>query len=220
MNDTTCILVCMLHTAKRPGRDVAKTPRAEQTRNALLQAAFQEIYKSGFQSADLDAVLETAGVTRGALYYHFLNKEALGRAVVKEVVANLNREQWQLPLLNARDPVKSLIGIIRGISMTPDFGGCPLNNLAQEMSGLNKSFREDLRKVFIDWIASIAAALREGQKRGLVRDKVDPEEAATFLVATFEGYISLAKNARDARVLEAGKKELLRYVESLLKHDT
>jgi AcrR family transcriptional regulator len=207
-------------TTKRPKRHVAKALRAERTRNALLQAAFQEIYKSGFQSADLDAVLETAGVTRGALYYHFLNKEALGQAVVKEVVANQNREQWQLPLLNARDPIKSLKGIIRSISMTPDFGGCPLNNLAQEMSGLNEGFREGLRKVFIDWIASIAAALHEGQQGGSVRDEVDPEEAATFLVATFEGYISLAKNARDARVLEAGKKKMLHYVESLLKHES
>jgi AcrR family transcriptional regulator len=43
--------------------------------------------RSGFRSADLDAILAAAGVTRGALYYHSDNKKALGYAVVDEVIA-------------------------------------------------------------------------------------------------------------------------------------
>jgi AcrR family transcriptional regulator len=58
------------------------TPRdPERTRGRLLRAAFQEMHRSGFRNADLDAILARAGVTKGALYYHFDNKEALGYAL-------------------------------------------------------------------------------------------------------------------------------------------
>jgi AcrR family transcriptional regulator len=43
-----------------------------------LKAAFKEMHRSGFRSADLDAISAKAGVTKGALYYHFDDKEALG----------------------------------------------------------------------------------------------------------------------------------------------
>jgi TetR/AcrR family transcriptional repressor of nem operon len=194
------------------------TPRtAAVTRNLLLQAAFQEVYKSGFQSADLDAVLAKAGVTKGALYYHFANKRALGHAVVTEVIANVMCDKWLRPLRNAIDPIQVLVSIVQATSMKPEDlrGGCPLNNLAQEMSGLDEGFRKRLAKIFGDWLAGTAAALRAGQKRGLVRKDVDTEEAAAFLVATYEGYISLTKNSQDARVLQSGKKEIVRYLESL-----
>ena len=51
---------------------------SERTRERLLLAASREIYRVGFQSASLDTILAVAGVTKGALYYHFESKEALG----------------------------------------------------------------------------------------------------------------------------------------------
>jgi AcrR family transcriptional regulator len=64
----------------------------------LLRAAFREVYPSGFRTADVDAILAAAGVTKGALYHHFESKEALGHAVVDEVIAEMNRDKWLRPL--------------------------------------------------------------------------------------------------------------------------
>jgi TetR/AcrR family transcriptional repressor of nem operon len=79
----------------------------------LLRAAFQEIHRSGFRNADLDAILARAGVTRGALYYHFDSKEALGHAVVDEVIASNLHQKWVQPLQNAQDPIGVLVRIIQ-----------------------------------------------------------------------------------------------------------
>ena len=43
----------------------------------LVQAAFREVHKSGFENAGLDTILAATGVTKGALYYHFGSKKAL-----------------------------------------------------------------------------------------------------------------------------------------------
>jgi TetR/AcrR family transcriptional regulator, transcriptional repressor for nem operon len=190
---------------------------ADRTRDRLLQAAFQEIYHSGFRGADMDAILAKAGVTKGALYYHFAGKQALGYAVVDEVITAITREKWLKPLQDERDPVDALLRVLRSTSTKPeDFEcGCPLNNLAQEMSPLDEGFRTRLAKIFADWHGGIAGALRTGQKRGVMRMDFDANEVATFLLAAYEGLMSLAKNSQDARVLQSGKKSMIRYVESL-----
>ena len=52
----------------------------------MLKAGFREVYRSGFQSASIDTILAAANVAEGALYYHFESTEALGHAIVDEVV--------------------------------------------------------------------------------------------------------------------------------------
>jgi TetR/AcrR family transcriptional regulator, transcriptional repressor for nem operon len=183
----------------------------------LLQAAFQEIHRSGFRSADLDTILAKAGVTKGALYHHFGSKEALGYAVVDEVITGITREKWVQPLRNAKNAIDALVGIVQSTSIKPEDlqRGCSLNNLSQEMSPLDAGFRIRTAKVFRDWHDAIAKALREGQKRGVVRSEVNANETAAFVIAVYEGFISLAKNSQDARMLQSGQRSVIRHLESL-----
>ncbi|MFZ3216908.1 MAG: TetR/AcrR family transcriptional regulator [Candidatus Acidiferrales bacterium] len=198
-----------------PARIARRNP--ERTRGRLLQAAFREIHASGFRGTDLDTILATAGMTKGAVYHHFRNKEALGYAVVDEVITGITREKWLQPLQNSVNPIDGLIAIIRSTSLRPDHlrRGCPLNNLAQEMSPIDEGFRKRTAKVFRQWRGAIADALKSGQKRDLVRADVDPDETATFLIAVYEGYMSLAKTFRDVAGLQAGETMMIRYLESL-----
>jgi TetR/AcrR family transcriptional repressor of nem operon len=189
----------------------------ERTRERLLQAAFDEVHRSGFRGTDLDSILGAAGVTKGALYHHFDNKEALGYAVVDELIAGSMLNKWLRPLQNAEDPIVVLGSLIDAESVAPEDValGCPLNNLSQEMSPLDEGFRKRLAKVFKAWHGGVTAALRNGQKRGLVRGDVQPSDAAWFFIAAYEGYVSLAKTSRDPRVWKVGKKMLKRYLASL-----
>jgi TetR/AcrR family transcriptional regulator, transcriptional repressor for nem operon len=207
----------MLMARKTSRRRTTGLRDPERTREHLLHAASCEIYKSGYQSAGLDTMLAAAGVTKGALYHHFDSKEALGYAVVEEIIGPNLRAKWLRPLGGGNDPINTLIGIVQGESVRPEDvrGGCPLNNLAQEMSPLDEGFRKRLANVFQAWQEGIAAALREGQACGRVRRDVKPAEAAGFLIATLEGYVSLAKNAQDAKVMKAGIKNIVGWLRSL-----
>jgi TetR/AcrR family transcriptional regulator, transcriptional repressor for nem operon len=202
---------------KSPKRRATRTRDPEHTRERLLQAAFREIYRSGFQSASLDAILATAGVTKGALYYHFGSKQALGYSVVEEIIAPDTCGTWVLPLKNCQNPIDALIGIVQDIPVQPDAvcGGCALNNLAQEMSPLHAGFRKRLAAVFHAWRQGVTFALREGQAQGSVRRDVSPTESAGLLIAMVEGYASLAKNAQDPRVIKAGIRNIVGWLESL-----
>ena len=198
---------------KRRSRD------PERTRERLLQAGYREIYRSGFQSASIDTILAATNVTKGALYHHFQSKEALGHAIIDEVVATLPRDRWLLPLERSKDknPIDALIGIVRAIPTRPrDIkGGCPLMNLAQEMSPIDEQFRKRLETIFQAWQEGIATALRRGQSEGTVRRDLVPEEAATCLIAMIEGYAVLAKNSQDVKVWNMGIRNIVGWLKSL-----
>ncbi len=207
----------MLQVKQRSVHRTARSRDPERTRVRLLQAAFEEMYRSGYRSADLGAILAAAGVTKGALYYHFDNKEALGYAVVDEVIANSVDRKWVQPLRNAKDPIDAVVRIVQSESLKREDvqRGCPLLNLSQEMSGLDEGFRRRTAKLFKDWHDAIAEALREGQKRRVVRSDIDANETATFLIAAYEGYVVLTKNAQDARMMQSGQRRVIRLLESL-----
>jgi TetR/AcrR family transcriptional repressor of nem operon len=191
----------------------------QRTRQRLLQAAFREVYRSGFQSASLDTILASTRVTKGALYYHFESKEALGHAIIEEIVAEITRDRWLRPLQRSteKDPIDSLICVVRAIPARPRDvkGGCPLLNLTQEMSQLDEQFRRRLQRIFHAWQEGIAMVLQRGQHQGTVRRDLVPEQTASFLIAMVEGYEVLAKNAQDAKVWNMGIRNIVGWLRSL-----
>jgi AcrR family transcriptional regulator len=213
----------MLAARNNPKRRAAKLRDPKRTREHLLQAAFREVFRYGFQSAGVDTILAATNVTKGALYYHFESKEALGYAIIEEIVAKLTSDRWMLPLQRSKDkdPIDALIRIVRAIPHGPRDvkGGCPLVNLAQEMSQLDEQFRKRLERIFRAWQEGIAMALRRGQSQGTVRRELVAEETASFLIAMVEGYEVLAKNAQDANVWSVGVRNIVGWLRSLRPPD-
>ena len=189
------------------------------TREKLLRAAFEEIYRRGFQAASLDTIISHAGVTKGALYHHFPDKAALGQAVVDDVVKDLLLERW-LGVLEAQpgDPLTKLQGMLKAraveLSRHEIELGCPLNNLAQEMSPLDERFRRRISATFETWIDGFAKVLQEGQVGGTVRQDVDARQVATFVVSAIEGSFGLAKSARSPEMLRSNLQILGTLLES------
>jgi TetR/AcrR family transcriptional regulator, transcriptional repressor for nem operon len=192
----------------------------EVTRTALLQAAFAAMYRRGFQGTSLEDILKEAGVTKGALYHHFPDKSALGYAVVNEVVRGLLLERWLGPLDQPTlDPLTVLQEVFRtraaSLTALEVQLGCPLNNLAQEMSPLDEQFRRAIDATFAAWKQGFAQALARGQAAGTVRHDLDARRVAAFLVAAVEGSYGLAKSAGSRSMLRSNFDMLATFLDSL-----
>ena len=190
----------------------------DQTRQKLLECAFEEIHRSGFRSASLDSILDSSGMTKGALYHHFGSKAELGYAVVDEVIRPWVEENWK-PAAQAENVIDAAIGLCRELTRIRSEKaltcGCPFNNLINEMSSVDEGFRTRLQGILNDWRQGIALALREGQRRGSVRKDAEPVAAAAFIIASIEGSIGLAKANQSREFLEAGMRGLIDYLEHL-----
>jgi TetR/AcrR family transcriptional regulator, transcriptional repressor for nem operon len=208
-----------LSTRGKGSRRRVRQPDA--TRQKLLKAAFAEIHEHGYQAASLETILAGAGVTKGALYHHFENKAQLGHAVLDEVIVGLVLSDWLEPLEEQPDdPLSAMHEALRRKVVRFASGrglqlGCPLNNLANEMSPIDETFRRRVDAAFARWRGGFAAALQRGKLAGTVRADVDPERVAAFLVAAAEGSIGLAKSARSIEVLRSNYDLLGAYLETL-----
>lgn len=192
---------------------------ADATRQRILDAGAVEIHRHGFRNASVDRILADTGLTKGAFYHHFAAKADLGYAVIDESIRTLVLSKWVEPMESAVDPISGLVGglsdVCPGDSAMVCDCGCPLNNLAQEMSSIDETFRGKLLRVYAEWQDRTAAALFRGQGAGYVRADVDCRKAATFIISSVEGAAGLAKNHQDPEVLSACLEGMIRYLESL-----
>ena len=192
-----------------------------KTREKLLESAYSQIHRRGFQAVSLDEILRDTGVTKGALYHHFPNKTALGYAVVEEIIGPSIESFWLKPVLEAEDPITALELVIRKagdeMSLSDVQLGCPLNNLSQEMSAADEGFRQRLQAIYDLWRNGLATAFKQAQANGLMAPHHDPDSTATFIIATLEGCIGMAKNAQDMDVLMQCGAGVIQYLGSL-KH--
>ena len=85
---------------------------AEKRRAQLIEAAMKVISKKGYTGATTEAIAKQAGLTKGALYFHFGNKEDIFFAVVKELSGRHFSIITQ-PLLEETDPEKGLEKMIK-----------------------------------------------------------------------------------------------------------
>lgn len=200
----------------------AKTQTARQpdvTRETILDAAFQEVHRHGFQAASLSNILAKTGLTKGALYHHFPTKDDLGLAVIDEVVREGLDAMMFAPLRESDTPFDTLLEIVRRKAQRADLEnvslGCPLNNLMQEMSPLNATFKKRLNAVLATWQTAVADALTRAQKQGKVRREVDCRAAALFIVSSWEGCVGVAKAMQSVKDFRLCMKQLEEHVAGL-----
>lgn len=197
----------------------ASTKTPDLTRQRLLEAAFAEIHRNGFQAASLTQILADTGLTKGALYHHFPDKKALGLAVVEEMIRPGMAAMMFAPLAETELPLASLQALLQAKVAENDptmvMLGCPLNNLMQEMSPVDETFRLHLNALFRDWVNVVAEALKRGQKAGEVRKEVDAAETAFFIVSALEGCIGMSKNTQSVASFHGCLAQLGRYLETL-----
>lgn len=192
---------------------------ANATRRKILDVAFEEILLKGYQGLRVDGVLNKTSLTKGAFYHHFSSKKELGHAVIDEVLKPWIENRWIIPLKSIKHPIDDLIQMLIDardeISATELHTGCPLNNLTQEMSPLDESFRMRIAEIWQEWHLALAETLERGQQLGFVKDSIVPNNVARFLIAAMEGIIGQCKcYMNDKAFYEAG--ECLRdYIESL-----
>jgi len=174
----------------------------ENTRRKILEAAFDEFYRNGFQGSSLNRIVEEAGTTKGALFHHFEGKSDLGYAVVRELIHPRLKTRWSDPLAQTTDPITEVKRLFRLCSKDDNadgqlVNGCPLNNLAQEMAPIDRGFRKRIQGTLNLWIGGLEVHLKRGQQTGVVRRDVDTGQAAHFIVMVIEGMYGLIKGLDD-----------------------
>lgn len=179
---------------------VAMQQRAVLTRSRVLRAAAEVFARTGFLAASMNEIVEAAGVTKGAVYFHFPSKEALAVAIVEEQFA-----QWP-PVVDAiiENSPNSLISII---ALTYEVG-TRFRDDVLVTAGVRLSFERELVKAdmpepFIGWITVLQDLFAKARREGLLRPGVLPAPAARALVGGFFGVQHVSEVLTERKDIEA-----------------
>ena len=194
-----------------------KSAKGAATRDQILDAAARLIHLRGYHCTSLDDVLRDSGVGKGNFYYYFRSKEDLGYAIIDRIVQGFVQRTLEPAFADSgADPVEQLHGFLDRVldaqRQRNCVGGCPMGNLASELSDVHEGFRQRLADIFSEWRSRLAEVLARGKARGGFRSDVDPAAAAQFLVAALEGAILMSKVTRDIALMENCVDELKRHL--------
>ena len=185
-------------------RKPLKQERAWNTRRAILDAAARVFAEKGFAGMTLQDVAERAELTKGALYFHFSNKESLAVEIVTTYAARwepLIEEVKRLEL----SPMRTLVEIL---DRTAEAFRTEVPIQAAARLQIERSLiNADVPAPYVGWINAMTALTRQAKEAGELREGLEPEAAANVIVAAFFGM----QHVSDVRTGRADQRE--RYTE-------
>jgi TetR/AcrR family transcriptional repressor of nem operon len=195
----------------------SRTKRAydpQGTRGRILDAAANEFQHRGYHATSMHDIMRIAEVPGGSVYHYFPTKKSLALGVIEERVALSLAETWIEPLRKAPSATQGILCVFDAVARSisdREVLGCPVTNLALELSLADPDFQHALRAAFDRWEKAIGDRLRE-QRVPRGKKAIDSAGLATVVVAIFSGAMSLAKAAQSAAPLRTCRREIVRLL--------
>jgi AcrR family transcriptional regulator len=177
----------------------AKAHQAAQTRDAIVGVCLRLFAERGFAATSVDEIARSAGITKGAIYWHFANKDALFTGIL-----TLIRDVWTLtilrPLATAHTPRARLETLFDNYERlyTEDPHVCLF--LHRVLLEADEKFAPQVDKVFEQSASTIAGVIEEGRQSGDFRQDVDGAALARLIVSSLTGAHIQAKYSKGVRM--------------------
>ncbi|MGW6918826.1 ScbR family autoregulator-binding transcription factor [Kitasatospora sp. NPDC054939] len=170
---------------------MARQARALATRQAVLRAAAEVFDERGYAAATMADILERAGVTKGALYFHFHSKEELALAVIEGQAAWLSG--WKP---RSDSPVQTLIDL--GYAFARALQDDPLVRGSIRLTIEHGSFTEPQVAAYRGWSVAVGELLEQARRAGELLPGPDTARAADVVTGAVTG-IQLSSQVLSAR---------------------
>ncbi|MGH8103050.1 MAG: TetR/AcrR family transcriptional regulator [bacterium] len=184
-----------------------------------MEVARQLFFQQGYNATGIAQILKTSNAYSGSLYHFFQTKEDLLAAVLEKYKAMLKTDVLQPAFARASDPIERLFAVLDGyrrLLQATDFHlGCPIGNLALEVSNSYPLVRRLITENFEDWCQAIENLISAASGR-LPLD-TNAKELSRYVLATMEGAVMLARAHRSFEPFDAAINSLRNHFDRLLQ---
>lgn len=177
--------------------------RSAISRERILIGAQDLILARGFSAMTVDAICQSAGITKGGFFHHFPNKEALGEAVLAKFWNDAEERQVTAAYRNETDSVKYLEGYLdNAIEAYKDpelQKGCMLAIFTMELAESNEALFKSASQHFANWRTEFMAMLERACASK--KPSIDAQSWGDLYISTLEGSLLLAKAKNDPEAI-------------------
>lgn len=162
--------------------------KPEPSRKQLMIAAIDCFARLGYQGTSIDRIARAAGVTKGAIYYHFRDKEELLFETLKDRIGGFEKQ-----VLADVTPADDALANLRHVVDACFFHATVSNHrrfiitLMVEALDTNPRLSKEFQRVLRRMRAFVATIVRRGQGYGSIRPDVAPEMAAAVIAGGIIG---------------------------------
>lgn len=189
------------------------------SKEKVVESAQKLFHLNGFHNTSIDDILESTGVTKSNLYYHFKSKEELGLVILEKRIREYEDRFFSDTFENTSlTPQRKLKKYYKKVTAYHEKleckNGCPFGNLALEMSDTNEKFRSLLSEFFNHWQKVIEKCIKEGIELKEFRSDISPKIISEMILSHLEGAILLAKTHRSIAPLSSGSKTIMKLIKA------
>ncbi len=195
--------------------------KAEETRQSIVEKAAVIFNRNGYQRTSMSMLTKAMGLTKGAIYGHFPDKDALAVEAFRHSVRQTS-ERVRDRLLPLESPVERLRAFARTFldfyEDTVKSGGCPVLNTAADADDAHPLLHEEVSRVLTAWEERLVAMVAAGKENGELRPDADGRLFATTFIALVEGGILMAKTVGDKRYLERSVEGISLLIDRMVRN--
>lgn len=173
------------------------TRTGQETRERLLQTAFQLFHEQGYHATGVATILREAGVNAGSMYHFFSSKDDLLLKVLEFALGYLEPMVMAPAEAAAVEPLERVFVLLNQYRERSAANGCrmgcPIGNLALEVSDGNPQARELIHRNFENWAGRVESWLRSAE--GELPAGIDLRRLARFVLTVMEGGLMQARAA-------------------------
>ena len=197
-------------------RPTKQYPERGDARSRLLQAARDVIRAQGFAATSVDDLCKAAGVTKGAFFHYFENKEALGVAAAVHWAETTAAFFANAPYHHHDDPLDRLLGYVefRKAIIQGDLAAftCLVGTMTQEVYGSHPAIRDACAASIFGHATTLEPDIAAAMEARRIRADWTPASLARHTQAILQGAFILAKATGDRAMALESIDHLKRYL--------
>ncbi|MFA6412479.1 MAG: TetR/AcrR family transcriptional regulator [Syntrophales bacterium] len=170
--------------------------KAEETRKFIIETVAPIFNMHGYEGTALSQLTEATGLTKGALYGNFKNKQEIALAALEYNISRIRSEISDTvgPIRNSCDKLAVFAVFYRNMfDEISRRGGCPILNAAIDSDDTELPLHGFVIRSIDQWMGMLILIVTRGIKRGEIKKDIDPEAFATLFISLIEGGIMLSK---------------------------
>jgi TetR/AcrR family transcriptional repressor of nem operon len=182
-------------------------------RDALVDAAFNELHAKGYAATGVAAIAAAANAPKGSFYNHFASKEALAVEVLGRYGQSRRLEMLSDSADSPLQRIHNHVDYLRQDLAAHDYRrGCMFGNFAAEGPVDAATVTDAVAASLEQWRRTMADAIGEARDAGEIAHEVDPDAAAQFIVDAWEGAALRAKTAGDSTPIDNAVDMIFRQI--------
>ena len=178
--------------SQNTNRYITAVKKAEQTKSFIIEKTAPIFNKKGYAGTSMRDITQATGLTKGAIYGNFENKDEVAVAAFEYLVQIINNgiREHVRKTSGAINKLHSYMNFYRlNYRLLIDYGGCPIVNMATEADDTHPLLREKVNEIIIYWKRSIEKIISTGIDNQEIPVRIDPAHYASIFISLLEGAI-------------------------------